>query len=131
MADREKTLIGLECLITNETPCEGCPYYGSGNCRKNIAKDARELLKDQEPRVLTFDEVKKSPDRLMWLQFKSANASDGYEMHPTAPYADDDPRLRACVNFQSGHVQMKGLYGKQWRCWTAMPEKERLEKWDD
>ena len=49
MADREKVLKGLECLITNETPCEGCPYNGSGHCMKNIAKDARELLKEQEP----------------------------------------------------------------------------------
>ena len=46
MTDREKVLKGLECLITNEPPCEGCPYNGSGNCRKNIAKDARELLKE-------------------------------------------------------------------------------------
>jgi hypothetical protein len=49
MPDREKVLRGLECLITNETPCEGCPYNGSGYCLKNIAKDARELLKEQEP----------------------------------------------------------------------------------
>lgn len=49
MADREKVLKGLECLITNETPCEGCPYNGSRYCMKNIAKDARELLKEQEP----------------------------------------------------------------------------------
>ena len=48
MTDREKTLKGLECLITNEVPCEGCPYYGSGYCLRNIAKDAMELLKKQE-----------------------------------------------------------------------------------
>jgi len=49
MSDREKVLKGLECLITKEMPCEGCPYYGRGNCSKKIAKDARELLKEQEP----------------------------------------------------------------------------------
>ena len=48
MTDREKTLKGLECLITNEVPCEGCPYCGSGYCLRNIAKDAMELLKEQE-----------------------------------------------------------------------------------
>ncbi len=48
MPDREKVLKGLECLITNETPCEGCPYNGSGYCLRNIAKDARELLKEQK-----------------------------------------------------------------------------------
>jgi len=49
MPDREKVLKGLECLITDEVPCEGCQYNGSGYCLKNIAKDARELLKEQEP----------------------------------------------------------------------------------
>jgi DNA-directed RNA polymerase subunit RPC12/RpoP len=49
MPDREKVLKGLECLITDEVPCEGCLYNGSGYCLKNIAKDARELLKEQEP----------------------------------------------------------------------------------
>lgn len=48
MADRENVLKGLECLITNETPCEGCPYNESGYCVKNIAKDARELLQEQD-----------------------------------------------------------------------------------
>ena len=47
MPDREKVLKGLECLITDEVPCEGCQYNGSGYCLKNIAKDARELLKEQ------------------------------------------------------------------------------------
>ena len=59
MTDREKVLKGLECLITNETPCEGCPYNGSGYCMKNIAKDARELMKEQEavkPRVSTVEQ---------------------------------------------------------------------------
>lgn len=61
MADREKVLKGLECLITNETPCEGCPYNGSGHCMKNIAKDARELLKEQEPISPDYD-----PATLTW-----------------------------------------------------------------
>lgn len=49
MTDIDKVLTGLECLITNEPPCdEGCPYYGSWHCLKNVAKDARELLKEQQ-----------------------------------------------------------------------------------
>lgn len=46
--DREKVIKGLECLITNEVPCDGCPYYGSGYCIKNIAADALALLREQE-----------------------------------------------------------------------------------
>ena len=49
MVNREKVIMGLDCLITNEVPCNGCPYYGSGYCKKNIAADARALLEAQEP----------------------------------------------------------------------------------
>lgn len=52
MSDKEKVLKGLECLITNEVPCEGCPYDEDKHfsCLKSIAKDALELLKEQEPK---------------------------------------------------------------------------------
>ena len=51
MTDREKVIKGLECLITNEVPCDGCPYNEGENssCLRNIANDALELLKEQEP----------------------------------------------------------------------------------
>ena len=48
MPDREKVIMGLDCLITNEVPCDECPYYGSGYCTKNIAADALALLREQE-----------------------------------------------------------------------------------
>lgn len=53
MPDRENVIRGLECLITNEVPCDGCPYNEGENssCLKNIAKDALELLKVQESTV--------------------------------------------------------------------------------
>ena len=49
MIDRKKVLTGLECLITDEVPCEGCPYSDGSYCVSGIAKDAFELLKEQEP----------------------------------------------------------------------------------
>lgn len=51
MPYRERVIKGLECLITSEVPCDGCPYNEGENssCLKNIAKDALELLKEQEP----------------------------------------------------------------------------------
>ena len=51
LIDREKVVKGLECLISNEVPCEGCPYYGSGYCLMNIAKDAMDLLKEQDKEI--------------------------------------------------------------------------------
>lgn len=57
MTDIDNVLTGLECLITNEVPCQGCPYNGSGYCMKNIAKDALELLEPIEPIEERLDEV--------------------------------------------------------------------------
>lgn len=54
MQDGEKVIKGLECLITNEVPCDGCPYYGSGYCLRIVAKDAMELLKEQEPKQVVM-----------------------------------------------------------------------------
>lgn len=51
MPDMEKVIKGLECLITNDVDCDGCPYNEGKNfsCLRNIANDALELLKEQEP----------------------------------------------------------------------------------
>lgn len=56
--DREKVIKGLECLITNEVPCDGCPYNEGENssCLRNIANDALELLKEQK--IMSPDEFK-------------------------------------------------------------------------
>lgn len=54
MTDINKVLTGLECLITNAVPCEGCPYYGSGYCLRIIAKDAKELIQYQHEHIEAF-----------------------------------------------------------------------------
>lgn len=92
-----------------------------------------ELVKDEEdseePRILTLEEVLKSGNKLMWLEFKSANTPEHYELYPTSPYDDNRPDTNA-VSFQSGHVQTKGLYGRQWRCWTEKPSVADAMDWD-
>jgi len=54
MTDIDKVLTGLECLITNEVPCEGCPYYGSGYCLRIVAKEAKELIQYQHEHIDAF-----------------------------------------------------------------------------
>ena len=55
MADIEKVIKGLPCLMGEEIYCETCPYsdehgFGSSNgkCKKECASDALDLLKEQE-----------------------------------------------------------------------------------
>lgn len=58
--DREKVISALKCWVNDScVDCTKCDYYdGRGNCVKRICNDALELLKGQEARVMTLDEVK-------------------------------------------------------------------------
>ena len=65
MSDREKVIKGLErCKLYNKDNCDECPYdyNGRGNgkseCTAELASDALALLQEQQPRVLTLEEVK-------------------------------------------------------------------------
>lgn len=113
--------------------CADCVYRHE--CRKleqvsvpiRWLDDCREYL-ERESRVLTLDEVLNGGDQLMWLQFKTANTPWHYALYPTSPYNDNRPDTNA-VSFQSGHVQIKGLYGKQWRCWAEKPSVADAMNW--
>lgn len=51
--DRENVIKGLDCCLSFDSPCGGCPYYSYDNiqeleCERNLRHDAIELLKEQE-----------------------------------------------------------------------------------
>lgn len=54
MADREKVMKGLECCASGD--CTPCPYTET-RCQEHLCGDALALLKGQEPRVMTVEEV--------------------------------------------------------------------------
>ena len=61
MVDREKVLKGLECCAYWHG-CKGCPYIEDCDRAEGftaLARDALALLKVQEPRVMTLEEIKK------------------------------------------------------------------------
>lgn len=65
MTDREKVIKGLECcrIQQNEVPpiCEACPYaddaWGTCEDMSGLLNDAYVMLKAQEPRVMTLEEL--------------------------------------------------------------------------
>lgn len=60
MVDREKVIKGLEhCDFGVSSTCyeKECPYYQSHNCADELKNDILALLKEQEPRVMTLDEL--------------------------------------------------------------------------
>lgn len=59
MIDREKVLAGLEsCADRTGALCRTCPYdfIHNENCMGDMAQDALELLKEQEPIKPTYED---------------------------------------------------------------------------
>ena len=127
MPDREKVIKGLECCVSGNTAiCErlGCPYAdeheGIGDtCIDTLMRDALALLKAQEARVMTVDEVrswsiKQRVDRepiLIEMRdgFRAWIVSDEYWDLPIETGLTGD------------------VYGKTWRCWTSRPTDAQME----
>ena len=107
MADSEKVIRdaekAIEILSNVDEPTPWCDFV-----RVSVER-ALELLRDQEPRVLTLEEAKKA--EVCWLEQR------GYE-----PYATDD-----------ADTWNPEVYGKVYRCWSLMPtdEQRKAIKWDD
>ena len=82
------------------------PYFSDYlNCRSLLIQNVKEILKAQEPRVLTWEEVKTA--EVCWLEQR------GYEPFVTLEANTWNPEE----------------YGKSYRCWNHMPtDKQRKEE---
>jgi hypothetical protein len=141
---REKVIKGFElCLTPNDRReyddadvCHTeCPYfraYNMGDCIRALAKDALTLLKAQEPRVMTLEEVKQhnNQDGCVWFEQPTYNADaafvlkEDFMIQVISPYILGEP-------INHGYWT-NGNYGKTWRCWTSRPTDEQREavKWE-
>jgi hypothetical protein len=84
---------------------------------QNAASEAAELLKAQEPRVMTLEEVLNTDPDWVVCEFRY-----GMEVSRHSPKV---------VKYWANGVKYK--YGQTWRCWTAWPtdEQRKAVKWDD
>ncbi len=98
-------------------------YYTIGTewWDKEIPDNAIAVLKEQEPRVYTYDEVNKLDDNLIEVVW--------FEAHN---FAYVTPMLTRNTNFKNESSDWF-KYGHDWRCWSARPTEEQREvvKWDD
>jgi len=135
MLGRNKVIKGLECCmdILHAGPgwsqgCIQCPYaavvdVGRYPCMRLLANDALELIKAQEPRVLTLEEVKAfdwdycylEEERLPGKEYRSV-CGDYVLTCITWPCVTS-------MRIQHGDES----YGKKWRCWSAKPTDEQRE----
>lgn len=138
MTDREKIIKGLECcrIQQNEVPpmCEECPYADNalGTCEdmSGLLNDAYKMLKAQEPRVMTLEEVEAMPYGHVLIETDKSEALrwlDALLFCKNANFSFDFITLE-------GRARLLGTeYNREWRCWTARPTDEQREAapWQD
>lgn len=136
MPDRGKVLLALkQHLIVNDgEECEYCPYGDlyKIDCVRQLYQDAVELLKEQEPRVLTWDELMALPHG------EETNAPVVIEeKYPVETWDKGTQCKWAGARFAQEMAQdhfwhNQDTYNKIWRVWTALPSKKQRKavKWE-
>jgi hypothetical protein len=129
MIDVETVISGLECCVTGDLGnCKECPY-GIKACNE-LLKDAISLLKAQQPRVMTLEEVKRASGHDLFLEIS------GYP---------DKMTYMTAITLESVGTKGISVYGNRfnfdrynfgnygWRCWTARPTdaQREAEPWEN
>lgn len=137
MTEREKVIKGLECCLEDEArdlKCweDGdypeCPYNDRvDGCMGRLNRDALALLKAQEPRVMTLEEVKMLDRDYYYLE---AMRSPGKELREIVGAYGLECVTWPSITWARQTMGDRG-YGKTWRCWTSRPTDEQREavKW--
>ena len=92
-----------------------------------IKEEVETLLKEQEPRVLTLEEIKKLQslrDGAIWLETFEDNV-----VYPALPEISlQNVTYLVAIPFRDYRDWLNNeYYGKTWRCWTSHPTKEQRE----
>lgn len=132
MIEREKVIRGLEACSGGIGSCDNCPYAykGSMMCdRSSLMRDALELLKRQEPRVLTLEETIALCGEPVWLEEDTLQGS-----HGAWGVVKGLHEQYKAVNIGGARFTYwpRAKYGISWRCWSARPteEQRKAAKWD-
>ena len=144
MDKREKVIKGLEmhasgiCNVLTENGKEYCTYWeNNDNCMVALLKDALELLKAQEARVITLAELWHMEHKPVCLERKNSRL---YITEPSIVLKTERsyiPSLgESYILMRENKIHDKYWacdYNKTWRCWTSSPTDEQREavKWDD
>lgn len=141
MSDRKKVIEGLEHCHNRCFCDEGCPYHhilidpnlGIDECTSQLAQDALELLKEQDPkpRVLTLEEAIETLTKeggFVWIEEKS-HPREKSKVFATSYLCDNISRRYE--DYGKEFVPYRYSYRWLWRCWDAFPNNEQREavKW--
>ena len=130
---REKQKRIISHLQILRTWCAVNPDYGKGlsidDCHKAVEwlDDTLDLLKAQEPRVMTLEEIRMH--EVYWAERENVSRPWPIAMH----HIRNAGLLGGLVyqDYMGDDFNAKG-YGKTWRCWMSRPTDEQREavKWE-
>lgn len=132
MADRERVMKELSWLIYN-FPQQKDPKNAADkmcNAINTYCSDALSLLKEQEPRVLTPEEIRSGAVEVAWVEDR-----DKVEVIPGIWFrlSNEGEDEAVDIHIRDGFVGARlAVYGKLWRCWTSCPTEEQRKEaaWD-
>ena len=128
----------------NPSKCRYAVYQNSYDydCKELLLKDAFALLKEQEARVLSWEEVKKSGSAYRCVELYSPQVQRlaliycnvrQSETIPEFYYLLEDSGVRWCRSeAEYNRGEWWGAFSG-WRCWTARPTdgQRKAVKWDE
>lgn len=143
MPDIEKVIQGLERCLKHTCPAiyskeyEECEYTVGLYCGQDkLLHEALELLKEQQPRVLSYDEMKTMIGKPVYVEEPKRNADphcywglvvEGEEPPKEGGYnypGGVDFNVEVGLNVYDGDLYMVDI-GCGWRAWTAEPTDEQ------
>ena len=131
MTDREKVIKAIEICYTLGHNCTECPLLPEDDCNDKLMHDALFLLKAQEPRVLTADELK---EYLMINDSGLLSHDQWRELSQRAPlYMEFREPDEYQVNWRTVERMrpwaMESMFWEKYkidrRCWTSRPTEEQ------
>lgn len=130
MPDLEKVIYSIErCICHVPDACRDCAYdagHPYNECVELLLRDALALLKAQEPRVMTSEEVQRAEEgTVVW--FEQHTPEQDY-LQPMVSTGD------GCVgnNYLGVNLQYVKDGTREYRFWTSRPtdEQRKAAKWD-
>ena len=145
MPDREKVIqamtycVGDIKAVDENDECRGdiCPYKdyadvdGYSYCQDHMIRDALALLKEQEARVLTVEEIRSGTVEVVWLEdADKPNVIPGIWFRLSNEGGDEAVDIHVMDGFIGPRL---AVYGKKWRAWTSRPTPEQMQetKWEE
>lgn len=145
MIDREKVIKGLRICFAI-THCDGCPYEVESRKITRVTpedhcpilEDVLALLEEQEPRVLTADELYLMEHKCVYLERRNSKlySTEPSIVRGTSKALFCQYKYILMRENKISDVRYSSDYNKEtksgWRCWSAKPTEERRKevKWE-